>query len=113
MDKTTESASTSAKTEKEGVLIKGKDVIFLDAPEICFAEAAPTTEDTDTKLKIKPYGDGLYYIGGDLFCVYPLLSTEITDTSVKFEYEKYFITVSWTNSGDKRINPSWQRQYKI
>ncbi len=110
MDKTTESASTSAKTKKEGVLIKGKDIIYLNAPEICFAEAASTAE--NTALKIKPYGDGLYYIGGDLFCAYPLLGTEITGTYVKFEYEKYFVIVSWTNSGDKRANPTWQRQYK-
>ncbi|MDE5740835.1 MAG: hypothetical protein K2H90_00130, partial [Oscillospiraceae bacterium] len=39
MAETTESGSTSTKTE-EGVHIKGKDVIFLDTPKIRFPENA-------------------------------------------------------------------------
>lgn len=67
----------------------------------------------DTKLKIVACGDGLYLFGGDLFCTYKLLGTTITDTSVKFEYEKYYVTVSWTNDGEGiRKNPKWLREYK-
>ena len=70
-------------------------------------------EKNSTKLQVVPCGDGLYYFGGDLFCTYKLLSTEINDTSVKFEYEKYFVTVTWTKSGDnKKTNPKWERTYK-
>lgn len=69
--------------------------------------------ENDTKLKVIPCGDGLYFVGGDLFCTYKLISTEINDTSVKFEYEKYYVTVSWTKSSDnKKTNPKWQREYK-
>lgn len=72
-------------------------------------------EKSDTKLKVVPCGDGLYFIGGDLFCTYKLLGTKITDTSVKFEYEKYYILVSWINvdtDGNERTSPTWQRIYK-
>ncbi len=41
MSTTTGSASTQTKTKKEGVQIKGRDVIYLNAPEICFPENAP------------------------------------------------------------------------
>lgn len=102
--------------EKYGVYIKGKDVVFLDAPEICFVNSDIVNDGTaDTELKIILYGDGLCWFGGDLFCAYPLLSTEITDASVVFEYEKYTVTVSWENdteTNNKRINPKWKREYK-
>lgn len=71
------------------------------------------TNAESTKLTVKPCGDGLYFFGKDLFCTYKLLGTEITDTSVKFEYEKYYVTVSWTNDSDGiRKNPKWVRVYK-
>lgn len=109
MSTTTESASASeTKTNDVGTQIKGKDFVLISAPEICFSCSSE-----DTELKIKSCGDGLYYYGGDLFCAYKLLSTTITDTSVKFEYDKYYVTVSWINSGDGvRTNPTWQRVYK-
>lgn len=94
---------------KRGTYVKGEDVIHLDAPEICFS---CSSEDTDTELKIKPCGDGLYYFGGDLFCAYKLLGTTINENSVVFDYAPYTVTVSWTNSGNKRTNPTWQRVYK-
>lgn len=69
--------------------------------------------EVSTKLKITPCGDGLYFFGGDLFCTYKLLSTEINETSVKYEYEPYTVTVSWTKSGDnKKTDPKWKREYK-
>ena len=45
MEKTTESASMSAKTEKEGVQIKGKDIIYLNAPEVRLSEDTPLLTD--------------------------------------------------------------------
>lgn len=70
-------------------------------------------DEISTKLKVKALGDGLYQFGGDLICTYPLLGTTISENLVKFEYEKYYVTVSWTNSGDnERKNPKWERVYK-
>lgn len=70
--------------------------------------------ETSTKLTVQPCGDGLYFFGGDLFCIYKLLGTTVNDDSVIFDYGKYSVTVSWNNDGDgKRINPKWKREYKI
>lgn len=68
----------------------------------------------NTMLTVQPCGDGLYFFGGDLFCIYKLLGVEITESSVQFEYEKYTVTVSWDNDeiNNKRINPKWVRTYK-
>lgn len=67
----------------------------------------------NTKLQIQPCGDGLYFFGGDLFCTYKLLGTTINDNSVIFDYEKYTVTVSWTNtSNNVKTNPKWIREYK-
>lgn len=77
--------------------------------------ANENTPTENTKLKVVPCGDGLYFFGGDLFCTYKLLGTEITSTSVKFEYEKYYVLVSWTNldtNGNRRTTPKWERIYK-
>ena len=41
MAETTASASTSATTKKEGVQIKGKDVIMLNAPEVLLSPDTP------------------------------------------------------------------------
>ncbi|MBP1561882.1 MAG: leucine-rich repeat domain-containing protein [Oscillospiraceae bacterium] len=41
MAQTTESASTETKTNKEGVQIKGKDVILLNAPEVKLSPKTP------------------------------------------------------------------------
>lgn len=88
--------------KKEGIQIKGKDMLYLNAPEIYAAD-----------FKIANCGDGLYFFGGDLFCTYKLLGTIINNNSVIFDYEKYTVTVSWTNGGDGvRTNPTWQRHYK-
>lgn len=65
-----------------------------------------------TKLFVTPLGKGLYMFGGDLICVYKLLSTAIDNTSVTFEYKPYYIKVMWENSDGKRVNPTWKRIYK-
>lgn len=62
MSKATESASTSAKTEKEGVQIKGKDIIYLNAPEICFPENAPLITD---KRELYDILNELFQDGGE------------------------------------------------
>lgn len=67
----------------------------------------------NTMLTVQPCGDGLYFFGGDLFCIYKLLGVEITESSVQFEYEKYYVFVSWENNGKGiRENPKWERIYK-
>ena len=43
-------------------------------------------------------GDGLYMWGGDIFCSYPCLSTEVTDSYVVFDFGVYKVKVSWKNS---------------
>lgn len=59
----------------------------------------------------KDLGDGLYMWGGDIFCSYPCLGTEVTDSYVIFDFGVYTVKVSWTNSGGKRTNPKWERIY--
>ena len=56
-------------------------------------------------------GDGLYMWGGDIFCSYPCLGTEVKENYVIFDFGVYTVKVSWTNSGGKRIDPKWQRIY--
>lgn len=125
MSTTMESASASeTKIDEieEGTWIKGKEFVLIRTPQIRFStpedeqlimSSADTEATADTELITKPCGDGLYYFGGDLFCIYQLLGTTITDTSVVFDYAPYTVTVSWTNSGEGvRTNPTWQRQYK-
>lgn len=69
-------------------------------------------DEISTKLTVEPKGDGLYLFGNDLFCTYPLLGTTVNEDSVVFDYEKYTITVSWENNGNKRVKPKWKRVYK-
>ena len=56
-------------------------------------------------------GDGLYMWGGDIFCSYPRLSTEVTDSYVVFDFGVYKVKVSWKNSEGKRTEPKWKRIY--
>lgn len=65
------------------------------------------TSKTNTEIfgMDKMYGDGLFMFGGDIHCTYPLLSTEMGDDYVMFEYEPYSIKVSWENQDGKRVNP--------
>lgn len=56
-------------------------------------------------------GDGLFLWCGDIFCKYPLKGTDVQNDHVTFDYGVYTVTVSWTNSGGKRINPKWKRIY--
>lgn len=70
----------------------------------------------DNKIAMEDLGDGLYRCGGDIGCVYPLLSAEHkqegnTGISI-FEYEKYFIKITFDIDGDIRKNPRWKREYK-
>ena len=63
-----------------------------------------------------PLGDGLFKMGNDIVCSYPLLSVELdeisSDHQITFVYEPYSIIVSWTESTEGiRTNPHWQRVY--
>ena len=59
----------------------------------------------------KDLGDGLYMWGGDIFCSYPCLGTEVQENYVIFDFGVYTVKVSWTNSNGKRVNPKWERKY--
>jgi len=100
---------------KEGILAKCKNVFFISASSVqILPEEVENIADKDL-ITISYLGDGLYYFGGDIFCTYSLLGTTITETSVKFEFEPYYVTVSWTNNdsdGFIRSNPQWVRDYK-
>lgn len=65
------------------------------------------------KFKIVPLGKGLFQVGGDLGCTYPLLGTTPGENSLTYHFEPYDIIVMWELGGDgvSRINPSWIRQY--
>ena len=95
---------------KKGLYFKGEDVIYFDVGnDFCGeydAELSPPA------VMLTAFGDGLYSLFGDIFCTYPLLGTTVNDSSVIFDYKNYRITVSWTDSGGKRINPKWAREYK-
>lgn len=60
----------------------------------------------------EPLGDGLFRDGYDIRCCYPLLTVEIKDDKVIFEYETFTVTVSWKNENGKRTDPHWNREYK-
>lgn len=73
-------------------------------------------EDIKIAMAMEDLGDGLYRCGGDIGCVYPLISVEHkqegnTGISI-FEYEKYFIKITFDIDGDIRKNPRWKREYK-
>lgn len=58
----------------------------------------------------EPLDDGLFANGYDIMCSLPIISVDIQDDHVTYEYEPYTITVSWTNEADgKRTNPHWER----
>lgn len=65
---------------------------------------------------VESLGDGLFKQGGDIFCELPIVSCERTESEtegvVVYEYEKYFITVTYEIDGNKRKNPRWVRTYK-
>nr|DAT70050.1 MAG TPA: hypothetical protein [Caudoviricetes sp.] len=61
-------------------------------------------------------GDGLFQIGGDIFCTYPLLSYKNAETETSgvaiYKYAPYSITVSYVIDGSERKNAHWMRTYK-
>lgn len=74
--------------------------------------------DEEDDCLLKDLGDGLYQYGehGDLLCIYEILGTDVTKTSVTYHYGKYDIIVSWTETKDGdtiiRTDPTWERVYK-
>ena len=56
-------------------------------------------------------GDGRYMWGGDIFCSYPCLGTEVKENYVIFDFGVYTVKVSWKNSEGKRTEPKWKRIY--
>lgn len=67
-------------------------------------------------FSIEDLGDGLFRQGGDIFCSFPILSFERTETETAgtavYEYEKYTVKVTYEIDGSKRKNPHWLRTYK-
>lgn len=56
-------------------------------------------------------GDGLYMWGGDIFCSYPCLGTEVKENYVIFDFGVYTVKVYWIISNGKRVDPKWERIY--
>lgn len=63
------------------------------------------------QLTITALKDGLYLIGNDIFCTYPLKGTKLESSKVTYYYDPYNIEVTWTNSEGKRVDPHWVRKY--
>lgn len=74
-------------------------------------------DDKEKRFQFRDLGDGLYMRGNDIECMCKLLSRkEYNQTDkgyVMFEYEKYYIKVSYTRDSDGfKHNPTWERIYK-
>ena len=69
---------------------------------------------TVAKLKVVPLGNGLFQVGSDIVCTFPLLGTTPGKTSMVYHYAEYDITVLWEigEDGISRIHPSWTRTKK-
>lgn len=63
-------------------------------------------------------GDKLFRLRGsnEIFCLYPLLSAERTETaasgSVTYDYGTFTVKITYEISGEMRQNPHWVRTYK-
>ena len=68
----------------------------------------------DSVFKTVPLGDGLFKMGNDIVCSYPLLSTKLELSLHKITYNDtpYKVEVTWSESTPgTRTNPHWQRIY--
>lgn len=65
-------------------------------------------------LGVTPLKDGLFKVGNDIVCSYPLLSTviDLDNCQITYVYEPYEVIVSWTEeTPGTRTNPHWERVY--
>ena len=114
-------SGTEIKKKKKGVHINGKEIIFLDAPEICFPENAPLITEKrelyDILNELFQSGSG----GGDVFYVNGS-GTGITVTMVKNRGETQelvsenftfatntYKTVTTVSSGNTQIEKIWSK----
>jgi len=69
----------------------------------------------DSVFRTVPLGDGLFKMGNDIVCSYPLLRVELDEISnhqITYVYEPYSIVVTWSESTEGiRTDPHWQRVY--
>lgn len=72
--------------------------------------------DSIIPFPIEDLGDGLFRQGGDIGCLYPLVSFKREETKTEgtatFDYGKYFIIVTYEIDGNINKNPHWRREYK-
>lgn len=70
----------------------------------------------DDEMAIVPYGDGLFLVGNDIVCSYPLQGVTITlsQHQIIYHYEPYDILVKWDEQTEGvRTNPRWRRMIHI
>lgn len=62
---------------------------------------------------IEDLGDGLFRLGYDIICAYPIISYTASETSAVYEFEPYTVTVSWDfdETANKKSNIRWVREY--
>lgn len=70
-------------------------------------------DEYNAPVYIEDLGDGLFRVGYDIFCTYPLKSHVIAETSVTYNYEPYSVIVSWTWNADTatKTDIKWERVY--
>lgn len=65
-------------------------------------------------FNVVPLKDGLFKMGEDIVCAYPLRSTviDLTNRKITYKYDRYDIEITWTETTPgTRTNPHWQRIY--
>lgn len=66
----------------------------------------------DDEMAIVPYGDGLFLVGNDIVCSYPLqgVTLALEQHRVTFKYAPYDVIVEWDELTEGvRTNPRWRR----
>ena len=67
--------------------------------------------DYNDPVYLEDLGDGLFRAGGDIFCVYPIVSHTKGNNCVIYNFGTYTVTISWTESSGTKTNISWERVY--
>lgn len=70
--------------------------------------------DDNKILKVVPLKNGLFKVGNDIVCSYPLLGTviDLDNHKITYKYQPYDIEVTWTETTEgTRTNPHWRRVY--
>lgn len=120
------------KTEKE---LRGKLALEYNYGGTCLTQdgiqfvatkrAEDTPIDSDTGITmgnedvygVTPVGGGVFIMGNDIVCSSPIVNVDtshLNDSPKKiiYEFAKYYIDVTWTESNGIQSNVHWQRRWK-